>query len=96
MIRHLSRLLAWSLLLNPICLAQTEVGGASLNGTITDPSGGSVPNARVTATNEATGLTRTTKTSAEGLYRFTGLPVGAYDLTVDAQGFKTVKRTGAP
>ena len=65
--------------------AQSQIGGASLNGTVTDPSGASVPNAKVTATNTATGLTRTTQTSDSGLYNFTGLPVGAYDLTVDAR-----------
>jgi hypothetical protein len=78
------------------CFAQSEIGGASLNGTVTDPSGASVPNAKVTAVNIATGLTRTTQTSDVGLYSFTGLPVGTYDITADAQGFKTVKRTGLP
>jgi outer membrane receptor protein involved in Fe transport len=72
------------------------VGGASLNGTITDASGAAMPNAKVTVTNTATGLTRNTQTSDIGLYRFTGLPVGSYDLTVDAQGFKTAKRTDVP
>src|SRR5690349_14969623 len=76
--------------------AQSQIGGASLNGTVTDPSGASVPNAKVTAANTATGLTRTTQTSDAGFYTFTGLPVGAYDVTVDAQGFKTAKRTGLP
>lgn len=76
-----------------VSFAQTEVGGASLNGTITDPSGAAVPNAKVSVNNTATGLTRNMQTSDVGLYRFTGLPVGSYDLTVDAPGFKTAKRT---
>src|SRR5690242_9007039 len=76
--------------------AQSQSGGATLNGTITDPSGASVPNAKVTATNSATGLSRGMQTSESGLYSFTGLPVGAYDLTVDAPGFKSVKQTGLP
>jgi len=78
------------------CLAQTEVGGASVSGTIMDPSGAAVPNAKVTMINTATGLTRSTLTSDVGLYGFTGLPVGAYDLSVDASGFKSAKRTGLP
>ncbi|HEY2018020.1 MAG TPA: TonB-dependent receptor [Bryobacteraceae bacterium] len=78
------------------CFAQSEVGGAGLNGTITDASGAAVPNAKVTATNTATGLTRNTQSSDVGLYSFTGLPVGTYDLSVDAQGFKTAKRTNLP
>src|SRR5215831_13268499 len=77
-------------------LAQSQVGGASLNGTVTDPSGASVPNAKITATNTGTGFTRNTQTGNDGFYNFTGLPVGAYDLTVDAQGFKTAKQTGLP
>jgi outer membrane receptor protein involved in Fe transport len=78
------------------CFAQSAVGGASLNGTITDASGAVVPNAKVTATNPATGLTRATQTSDVGLYNFAGLPVGNYDLSVAAQGFKAAKRTGVP
>lgn len=78
------------------CFAQSQVGGASLNGTITDPSGASVPGAKVTATNTGTHLSRTVNTSDAGIYTFTFLPVGTYDLSVDAQGFKPVKRTGLP
>ena len=79
-----------------VCLAQNEVGGASLNGTVTDPTGASVPGAKVTVDNTATGLTRNTQTNDAGLYSVTGLPVGSYDITVEARGFKTVKRTGLP
>ena len=45
------------------CFAQSEVGGAAINGTVTDPSGGSVPNAKVMVKNTATGLTRNSQTS---------------------------------
>ena len=79
-----------------LAFAQSEIGGASLNGTVTDPSGASVPAAKVTVVNTATGLVRTTDTSDVGLYRFSGLPVGNYDITVDAKGFKTAKRTAVP
>jgi hypothetical protein len=77
-------------------LAQVTVGGASLNGTLTDSSGASVPNAKVTVTNPATGLTRTTETSGAGLYIFSDLPVGAYNLTVEARGFKKLKQDRIP
>ena len=76
--------------------AQSDVGGATLTGTVTDPSGASVPAARVSVVNTATGFTRSTDTSDVGLYRFSGLPVGTYDMTVDAKGFKTTKRTAVP
>src|SRR5205085_10757243 len=63
--------------------------GASLQGTITDPSGAIVQGAKVTATDVATGKTTTTTTSPEGFYRITGLPPGKYKVTVEASSFKT-------
>src|SRR5216684_4236045 len=81
-------------LLAVAAFAQGEIGGASLNGTVTDSSGAAVPAAKVTATNPATGLTRTTTTDQTGLYTFQQLPVGTYDLTIEAKGFKVSKRTG--
>src|SRR5690349_19488821 len=77
-------------------VAQNQPGGASLNGTVTDASGAAVPAAKVTATNTATGLTRSTETSDEGLYNFFALPVGTYDLSVDRTGFKSARRTAIP
>jgi len=82
------------LLLSGIAYAQSEVGGASLNGTITDPSGAVVAAAKVTATNSGTGLSRTMQTSDAGLFNFGRLPVGTYDLSVEANGFKTARKTG--
>ena len=76
--------------------AQSEIGGASLNGTVVDPSGASVPAAKVTVTNPATGFTRVTETSDVGIYNFGGLPVGSYDLSIDAKGFKATRRTAIP
>lgn len=73
--------------------AQVEIGGATLNGTVTDSTGAAIPNANVTVSSTSTALKRSTQTSAAGLYSFTGLPVSTYDLSVDCQGFKTAKRT---
>src|SRR5689334_18249657 len=83
-------------LLSAVAFGQSEVGGATINGTVTDQSGAAVPNAKVTISSPAIGLTRSTETSDVGLYSFPRLPVGTYDLTVDAQGFKTTKRTSIP
>ena len=58
-------------------------------GTVTDPSGATVPNATVEITNTATGIKTTTKTGTDGLYRFNNLPVGKYDINVMASGFAT-------
>jgi outer membrane receptor protein involved in Fe transport len=77
-----------------LAFGQAEIGGATLNGTVGDPSGAAVPNAKVTVASPQTGFTRTTTTNASGLYSFPQLPVGTYDLTVEANGFKLTKRTG--
>ena len=59
----------------------------NLTGTVVDPSGATVPNATVDATNTATGIKATAKTGVDGQYRFNNLPVGNYDITVTASGF---------
>lgn len=68
-----------------------QSGGAAVNGTVTDPSGASIADAKVTAIQLATRTERTTRTSSAGLYSFTALPVGTYDLTIEANGFKQAK-----
>ena len=62
--------------------------GASLQGTVTDPSGGVIPNASVTLTNDETRRTLTTTASGEGFYRFTGLAPGSYTLSAEAPKFR--------
>src|ERR1700674_2921287 len=61
---------------------------ASLQGTVMDTRGGVVVGAKVTVTNQDTGVSRETVTSAEGYYRVGELGPGAYTVTVDAAGFK--------
>src|SRR3989454_11471292 len=61
---------------------------ASIQGTIADPKGGVVSGAKVTVTNQDTGVGRDTVTSAEGFYRVSELPPGKYTVTVEASGFK--------
>src|SRR5437879_12523634 len=69
---------------------QSEIGGATLNGVVTDPSGAVVAAAKVTAHNTATGLMRSIETTNAGLYSLSRLPAGTYELTIEATGFKTV------
>lgn len=73
------------LLLAVAANAQTFRG--SINGTVTDPSGGSVPNATVKATEIATGIDHTTTTTSDGLFAFQDIPLGFYKVTVTASGF---------
>jgi hypothetical protein len=61
---------------------------AGITGTITDPSGAVVPNAKVTLKNEATSVAVNTTSSSAGTYAFRGLNPGKYTVTVEAQGFK--------
>ena len=67
-----------------------QVDYASLNGTVTDPSGAVVQGARVAAVSSETGFRRETTTSAAGTYQMTGLAVGTYAVTVSRDGFKAV------
>ena len=61
---------------------------AGITGTITDPSGAVVSNARVDIVNDATSATDHTTSSNVGTYAFKGLLPGVYSVTVDAAGFK--------
>src|SRR5690349_9043084 len=58
-----------------------------LQGTITDPSGGLVPNATVTLTSTETNTSKTATTGPSGVYSISGLAPGTYSLTVDKPGF---------
>ena len=65
--------------------AQTFRG--AINGTVTDPSGSSVPNAQVKATEVATGIDHATVTTSDGGFAFHDIPLGQYKVTVTAPGF---------
>ncbi len=67
---------------------------ASLFGTVTDAQAATVPGAKVTVTNTATGLTRTATTDQSGGFVFTLLPVGSYNLDVEQTGFRKYEQKG--
>jgi hypothetical protein len=73
-------------------LAQINTG--SIGGTISDPSGGAIPEASVTARNEQTGAAFQTASSVAGLYVLPALPTGMYEVTVEKVGFKKLTRSG--
>ncbi len=64
-----------------------SAGFANINGRVIDPKGATVPDAMVTAINVDTGISRTTTTTSDGIYRFENLQPGVYDIAVDASGF---------
>jgi hypothetical protein len=72
--------------------AQTFRG--TILGTVTDNSGAVIAGATVTARNGATGLQRTTQTSADGSYSIPELPLGTYSITVTQSGFQTFVANG--
>ena len=65
---------------------------ATLTGTVTDPSGATVPNATVKAINVANNETFEGKTTSDGLYNIPYVTPGVYDIEVTAAGFQTVRR----
>ncbi|MGH9733454.1 MAG: carboxypeptidase regulatory-like domain-containing protein [Candidatus Acidiferrales bacterium] len=58
---------------------------------IVDPSGAAISSAAVTLTNDGTGVSRTLRSPADGVYRASLLPPGIYSVRVDAQGFESEK-----
>jgi hypothetical protein len=62
---------------------------ASIRGTVIDPSGAVVPEAKLTATNVATGLSYSATSSKDGVFEFLQLPIGDYSVKVERSGFKT-------
>jgi hypothetical protein len=86
-----SALLLSMVLSHPV---HAQVVGGTISGTISDKSGALVPNATVSLTNLATGVTSTVTTNAQGLYSLPNLLPGNYQQTVSAAGFEKAVRKG--
>jgi hypothetical protein len=71
-----------------------QVAGGTLSGTISDPSDKLVPQAQVSITNVATGITTTVTTNSDGFYFAPNLLPGEYQVTVSSKGFSTETRKG--
>jgi hypothetical protein len=77
------------------CLMATGQSGTSrISGSVTDANGAVLEGAKVTVTNEATGVSVTQVTTAGGLFSFASIPPGNYTITVEQTGFKKSVRTG--
>ena len=77
----------------PLLLSQTFTG--TISGVVTDPNAATIPGATVRARNEATGDTRQVATGSDGLFVFSQLPPGAYEVSVESRGFRKSIQTGA-
>jgi len=86
-------LIAAFVLATSVSLLWGSVTG-SISGTVSDPTGAVVPGADVTALNTETGISQETQTNAQGFYAFPVLPVGHYDVSVQAKGFKEYRQKG--
>ena len=80
------------------CVSATLVWGqlysGSATGVVTDPSGASIPGAKVILVDEDKGFTYNGETDASGRYLFRSLQPASYKITVTAQGFQGQERTG--
>jgi hypothetical protein len=84
-----------TLLILMIASAATAMGQqvtAAILGNVADPNGASVAKAKVTARDEARGTIWTTETNSEGVFNLPRVPVGSYEVRVEAQGFRTAVR----
>src|SRR5438094_181160 len=72
--------------------AQTQTFYGSLIGTVTDASGGAMPQAAVTMTNLGTAERRTMQTDASGSYQFVNLVPGQYKVEIEKTGFRRYVR----
>src|SRR5437763_5796754 len=68
-------------------LAYAQSASSTINGLVVDNTGGVVPEAQVTITNQGTGLKIDIRTNSQGAFSMTGLPSGTYDVTVVKEGF---------
>src|SRR6202521_5271661 len=74
--------------------AFAQVQNAQFTGTVTDPTGAAIANAKVTVSNPATDLNLSATTNSSGNYTVKEVPIGTYKITVEAPGFKSVSNAG--
>src|SRR5262249_39778243 len=77
-----------------IALTYGQAVNATLLGTVTDSTGGTVASAKVTIMEANTGISRSTQTNESGNYTFPDLAPGTYLVAVELTGFKKERRTG--
>src|ERR1022692_101877 len=83
----------WVVFLFVPTAAQGQAVG-QIRGTVMDPSGAVVPNAKITATQTSTGIARSTVTNSDGIYSFPMLSVGSYTVSAAAASFKSAASAG--
>ena len=74
--------------------ASAQVDQGTINGTVTDPTGAVVPNAKVTLTDIHTGLVLNTTSNRSGQYVFSPIKIGDYTVSASVRGFSTGSLSG--
>ena len=92
--RKFLTLLLFCFCLTSVVMARAQQTLGSLNGTVLDASGAAVPGSTITATDDAIGVTRTTKAQENGYFQIFNLPIGTYSVTATHDGFDTSKLVG--
>jgi hypothetical protein len=87
--------LAMMLWVSNALIAQTG-GEAGIQGSVVDSTGAAIPNATVTATNVATGVTTTRTASSDGLYTISPIIPGVYSVEAKAKGFQQFLQKNLP
>jgi outer membrane receptor protein involved in Fe transport len=79
--------LGFSLTFLPAGRVNGQVTSGAITGAVQDPSNARVVNAKVTVRNLDTNASRTADTGTDGRFGFPQLPVGSYEIVVEANGF---------
>jgi hypothetical protein len=91
MLQSKSNFVWWVFLILAGCLIPIATNGqatsGTISGTVTDQTGAIVPGVPVMVRNLDTNVSRTTASQEDGRFNFPALPVGRYELTVEAPGF---------
>lgn len=90
MLRKIIVAIALVLMAGP-AFAQSQAANGAIEGTISDSQGGVLPGVTVIVTNTGTGLERSLVTNELGLFRAPLLPIGAYRVVAELQGFKKIQ-----
>ena len=78
----------------PAANGQAAAINGEITGVVTDATGGAIANAALQVVNTGTEFMQTGRTESSGLYRFPLLPIGNYEITVNASGFADSRVTG--
>ncbi|MDQ6699892.1 MAG: carboxypeptidase-like regulatory domain-containing protein, partial [Acidobacteriota bacterium] len=81
-----SAVIAYLICAATICLAQFT---SNIQGTVQDQTQAAIPNATVKLRNLSTDVSKAAKSNDSGVYRFSSLQPGAYDISIEASGFQS-------